>query len=195
MVKEKKKEPKVEVVNVKKLYINISNPFKSKSKSKSETKTSNNSFKSSTSSSTSNGTQKTVVTKTKVKTIHPDGKVTTEVTTKKEIVSGTSPNNTYSSPSTTYKSNNSPSTTYKSNNSSSTSYKPNNSPSSYNKPTSYSSKTNSQSTFNNKQNQSSPEVVKCGLPTTTYLEQPSWAYNERHKNREGQYRDGMFRKI
>ena len=39
---------------------------------------------------------------------------------------------------------------------------------------------------------SSPAVVKSGLNATTYEKQPDWAYAERSKNANGQYKDGMF---
>jgi hypothetical protein len=39
---------------------------------------------------------------------------------------------------------------------------------------------------------SSGGVVKSGLASTTYEKQPDWAYSERHKNTNGQYKDGMF---
>jgi len=39
---------------------------------------------------------------------------------------------------------------------------------------------------------SSPTVVKSGLHTTTYEKQPDWAYAERNKNANGQYKNSMF---
>lgn len=38
----------------------------------------------------------------------------------------------------------------------------------------------------------SSEVVKGGLNSTTYEKQPDWAFSERSKNANGQYRDGQF---
>lgn len=38
----------------------------------------------------------------------------------------------------------------------------------------------------------SSAVTKSGLHQTTYEKQPDWAYSERHKNANGQYKDSMF---
>jgi hypothetical protein len=35
-------------------------------------------------------------------------------------------------------------------------------------------------------------AVPCGLPSTTYGQQPAWAFAEQHKNSSGQYRDGNY---
>lgn len=52
---------------------------------------------------------------------------------------------------------------------------------------------NSQSAYGSQTGgNSSPAVVKSGLNTTTYEKQPDWAYAERSKNANGQYKDGMF---
>lgn len=40
-----------------------------------------------------------------------------------------------------------------------------------------------------------PGVVKPGLPPPTYEKQPAWAYAERHKNANLQYKDGQFRHL